>query len=111
MFSLRARSQQVNARLAASTRLGADGLAREVDASASTASGLGFVALLDLGGHGHEGLLDVGGALGGGLDERNAQGVGEFLPEKEQKEKRRRVSERVSELQMKLVCTTNLVTG
>ena len=88
MFSLRARSQQANTRLAASARLGADGLAREVNAGASTARGLGFVALLDLGGHGHEGLLDVGGALGGGLDECDAQGVSEFLPEKEQKEKK-----------------------
>ena len=48
-------------------------------------AGLGVVgrrgthALLDLAGHGQESLLDVAGVLGGSLEERNAQAVGEFL--------------------------------
>lgn len=37
-------------------------------------------ALLDLAGHGQEGLLDVASVLGRGLEEGDAEGVGEFLP-------------------------------
>lgn len=36
-------------------------------------------ALLDLAGHGEEGLLDVAGVLGGGLEEGDAEAVCEFL--------------------------------
>lgn len=36
-------------------------------------------ALLDLAGHGQESLLDVGGVLGGGLEEGDAEAVSEFL--------------------------------
>ena len=36
-------------------------------------------ALLDLAGHGEESLLDVAGVLGGSLEERDSQAVGEFL--------------------------------
>lgn len=36
-------------------------------------------ALLDLAGHGQESLLDVGGVLGGGLEEWDAEVVGEVL--------------------------------
>lgn len=36
-------------------------------------------ALLDLTGHGQEGLLDVGCVLGRGLEERNAEAVSELL--------------------------------
>lgn len=36
-------------------------------------------ALLDLAGHGKESLLDVAGVLGGGLEEGNAQAIGELL--------------------------------
>lgn len=36
-------------------------------------------ALLDLAGHGEEGLLDVAGVLGRGLEERDAEAVCEFL--------------------------------
>ena len=36
-------------------------------------------ALLDLAGHGEESLLDVAGVLGRGLEEGDAQAVGEFL--------------------------------
>lgn len=48
-------------------------------------AGLGVVGgggahtLLDLPGHGQEGLLDVAGVLGRGLEEWNAQAVGELL--------------------------------
>ena len=48
-------------------------------------TGLGVVrrrgahTLLDLASHGEEGLLDIAGVLGGGLEEGNAQAVGEFL--------------------------------
>jgi hypothetical protein len=38
-------------------------------------------ALLDLAGHGQEGLLDVAGVLGRRLEEGDAQAVGEFLSE------------------------------
>ena len=41
--------------------------------------GCGTHALLDLAGHGKESLLDVGGALCGGLEEGNAEAVCEFL--------------------------------
>ena len=41
--------------------------------------GRGPHALLDLAGHGQEGLLDVGGALCGGLEERDAEAICEFL--------------------------------
>lgn len=43
--------------------------------------------LLDLAGHGQEGLLDVAGVLGGGFQEWDSQAVGEFL-------KGKRVSDR-----------------
>jgi hypothetical protein len=36
-------------------------------------------ALLDLAGHGEEGLLDVAGVLGGGLEEGDAEAVCELL--------------------------------
>lgn len=36
-------------------------------------------ALLDLAGHGQESLLDVAGILGRGLEEGDAQAVGELL--------------------------------
>jgi hypothetical protein len=36
-------------------------------------------ALLDLAGHGQEGLLDVAGVLGGGLEEGDAEAVCELL--------------------------------
>ena len=42
-------------------------------------SGLGLHSCLNLAGHGQESLLDVGGSLGGGFEEFNAEGVGKFL--------------------------------
>jgi len=36
-------------------------------------------AILDLLGHSHESLLDIGGTLGRGLKERNGQLIGKFL--------------------------------
>jgi hypothetical protein len=36
-------------------------------------------ALLDLAGHGEEGLLDVAGVLGGGLEEGDSEAVCELL--------------------------------
>lgn len=41
--------------------------------------GGGAHALLDLAGHGQEGLLDVARVLGRSLKERNTQAVSEFL--------------------------------
>ena len=41
--------------------------------------GAGAHALLDLGCHGHEGLLHVGGVLGTGLQEGDGQGIGKLL--------------------------------
>jgi hypothetical protein len=80
------RPKSIEPDLAASTGLGTHSLARQVHAGAGATRRLGFVSLLDLRGHGHEGLLDVGGALGGGLDERNAQGVSELLCVERKKE-------------------------
>jgi hypothetical protein len=40
-------------------------------------------ALLDLSSHGQEGLFDVGGVLGGCLEERDSEAVGEFLSKRE----------------------------
>lgn len=74
-----------NGRLAASTR----GLCRQLLArsdfdalvgTSGTDSGSTH-AVLDLLGHGHEGLLDIGGTLGRGLQEGNGQLVSEFLVE------------------------------
>ena len=49
-------------------------------------------ALLDLSCHCQECLLDVRRVLGGGLEERNAQAVCEFLQEKKKKESQHRRS-------------------
>lgn len=45
----------------------------------SVGSSLRALALLDLSGHSQECLLDVGGVLGRGLEERNSQAVSELL--------------------------------
>lgn len=45
--------------------------------------GPGTHPLLDLCSHGHEGLLDISGVFGAGFQERDAQGVCEFLGEEE----------------------------
>lgn len=65
--------------LTASSRLGSDSLARQVDTSTGATRRLGLVALLDLGRHGHEGLLDVSRTLGGSLNECNAEGISKLL--------------------------------
>ena len=51
----------------------------DLHAALLVVGGRGAHALLDLAGHGQEGLLDVASVLGRGLEERNAQAVGEFL--------------------------------
>jgi len=52
----------------------------QLDATtAGTARATGGDTLLDLRGHLHEGLLYVGGVLGGGLQEGDAQAIGELL--------------------------------
>lgn len=48
-------------------------------AGASRADGGSSHAILDLLGHGHESLLDVGGALGRGLQEGDGELISEFL--------------------------------
>lgn len=50
-----------------------------LDAGLGVRGGLGTHALLNLAGHGQESLLDVGGVLGRGLEEGDAQAVGELL--------------------------------
>lgn len=45
----------------------------------SAGRGAGAHALLDLGRHGHEGLLHVGGVLGAGLQEGDGQGISKLL--------------------------------
>lgn len=51
----------------------------DLHAALLVVGGRGAHALLDLAGHGQERLLDVAGVLGRGLEEGNAQAVGEFL--------------------------------
>ena len=69
-----------------STRLAAAAAGAALDALALPdgdcglgVGGCGSHALLDLAGHGQESLLDVGGALCGGLEEWDAKAVCEFL--------------------------------
>lgn len=67
---------------ASSCRLGRQLLSRsdlDVLASTSGANGRSTHTILDLLGHGHEGLFDVGGALGRSLQEGNRQLISEFL--------------------------------
>jgi len=60
---------------------GVDRLALDLDVGLLCVAGRGpgAHALLDLCSHGHEGLLHVGGALGAGLQEGDAQVVSELL--------------------------------
>lgn len=69
------------ARLAAGAAGGrADALAgADLDAGFRVARRRGAHALLDLARHGEEGLLDVAGVLRGGLEEGDAEAVGELL--------------------------------
>lgn len=60
----------------------------DLDTRLGVGRGLRAHALLDLAGHGKEGLLDVGGVLGRGLEEGNAQAVGELLRTRDQSNKR-----------------------
>lgn len=70
---------------AAASGRGVDRLALDLDVGLLRAAGRGPGAhpLLDLGRHGHEGLLNVGGALGTRLQKGNPQAVCEFLVKKE----------------------------
>lgn len=45
----------------------------------ASSCGSGAHSLLDLGSHGHEGLLHIGGVLSASFQERNAKGIGKFL--------------------------------
>ena len=57
-----------------------DAVARtHLDTGLGVGRGLGTHTLLDLAGHGQESLLNVGGVLGRGLEEGDAQAVGELL--------------------------------
>lgn len=51
----------------------------DLDVWLGVVGGGGPHALLDLPGHGQESLLDVAGVLGRGLEEGDAQAVGELL--------------------------------
>lgn len=51
----------------------------DLDAGFRVVGSCGAHALLDLSGHGQEGLFDIAGVLGRGLEEWDAQAVGEFL--------------------------------
>lgn len=66
---------------AAAPRGGLDRSALDLDIGllCTAGRGPGAHSLLDLSCHSHEGLLHVGGILGAGLQEGNAQGVCEFL--------------------------------
>lgn len=58
----------------------ADALAlADLHARLGVVSRCGAHALLDLAGHGQEGLLDVAGVLCGGLEEGDSEAVGELL--------------------------------
>lgn len=66
--------------LAAATTRGGDLSGGELGSlGGSSADRLGLHARLYLGSHSHESLLDVIGALGRGLEELDAQRVGELL--------------------------------
>lgn len=72
--------------LQSSHRLAAAGVGRRANALSLADLHGGFRvgggsahALLDLAGHGQESLFDVAGVLCGGLEERNAEAVSEFL--------------------------------
>lgn len=69
---------------AAASGRGVDWLALDLDVGLLRGAGRGPGAhpLLDLGRHGHEGLLHVGGALGAGLQEGDPQVVCKFLVNK-----------------------------
>ena len=71
---------------AAASGRGVHWLALDLDVGLLRGAGRGPGAhpLLDLGRHGHEGLLHVGGALGAGLQEGDPQVVGKFLEEGEE---------------------------
>lgn len=73
--------QGTDALAAAAGRVVGDAVAGgDVDAGFRVVGGDGAAhALLDLAGHGKESLLDVASVLGGGLEEGNAQAVGELL--------------------------------
>ena len=68
----------LSSRLAAATPASAHLLAGGDGGASGASLGLGLVAGLDLGSHRHEGLLDVGGRLGGRLQELDTEGVGEL---------------------------------
>ena len=51
----------------------------DLDALLGCVRRVGTHALLDLASHGEESLLDVGGRLGGCLEEGNSKAVGKFL--------------------------------
>ena len=73
---------------AAASGRGVHWLALDLDVGLLGGAGRGPGAhpLLDLGRHGHEGLLHVGGTLGAGLQEGDPQVVGKFLEEEEEEE-------------------------
>ena len=78
---LRPRKKRASRHLAAAVVVGvADALAlADLHAGFGVVRRRGAHALLDLAGHGQEGLLDVAGVLGRGLEEGDAQAVGELL--------------------------------
>lgn len=45
----------------------------------ASSCGSGAHSLLDLGSHGHEGLLHIGGVLSASFQERNGKGICKFL--------------------------------
>lgn len=51
----------------------------DLDIGLRVARRCGAHPLLDLPGHGQEGLFDIAGVLGGGLEEWDSEAVGEFL--------------------------------
>lgn len=51
----------------------------DLDGRLGVVGSCGAHALLDLPGHGQEGLLDIAGVLGRGLEEWNTQAVSELL--------------------------------
>lgn len=70
---------------AAAPRRGVDWLALDLDVGLFGGAGCGARAhpLLDLGRHGHEGLLHVGGALGARLQEGDPQVICKLLQREE----------------------------
>ena len=76
----RQKEKAINSLAAAVAGGGTDALSlADLDTGFRVVGGRGAHTLLNLASHGQESLLDIAGVLGGSLQERDSQAVGEFL--------------------------------